>query len=89
MAEAKQTPIAPRRPWYRPSLTTQILIGLLVGGVLGSVLLTLMAMRRSIVAPLKHDIAALRDEVEQLRNEVERLQGRSSGTGPTNSIREL
>src|SRR6202051_1099450 len=24
-----------RRPWYRPSLTTQILIGLVVGGVLG------------------------------------------------------
>jgi len=26
---------AKRRPWYRPSLTTQILIGLVVGGVLG------------------------------------------------------
>src|SRR5262245_40690607 len=24
-----------RRPWYRPSLTTQILIGLVVGGVIG------------------------------------------------------
>src|SRR6266511_3920744 len=24
-----------RRPWYRPSLTTQILIGLVLGGVLG------------------------------------------------------
>src|SRR5256714_11205427 len=24
-----------RRPWYRPSLTTQILIGLVVGGALG------------------------------------------------------
>src|SRR2546421_1915543 len=28
-----QTP--PRRPWYRPSLTTQIFIGLIVGGVIG------------------------------------------------------
>src|SRR5246127_2535541 len=27
--------ITQRRPWYRPSLTTQILIGLVVGGVLG------------------------------------------------------
>src|SRR3977135_3084271 len=35
MAKAKQTQIATRRPWYRPSLTTQILIGLVVGGVLG------------------------------------------------------
>jgi proton glutamate symport protein len=25
----------PRRPWYKPSLTTQILLGLLLGGVLG------------------------------------------------------
>src|SRR5256885_6420243 len=25
----------PGRPWYRPSLTTQILVGLLLGGVLG------------------------------------------------------
>src|SRR5438874_8326844 len=24
-----------RRPWYRPSLTTQILIGLVIGGVIG------------------------------------------------------
>src|SRR3989441_12598032 len=24
-----------RRPWYRPSLTTQIMIGLVVGGVIG------------------------------------------------------
>ena len=23
------------RPWYRPSLTTQIMIGLVVGGVIG------------------------------------------------------
>src|SRR4030095_13056220 len=32
-----QTPAEPtkRRPWYRPSLTTQILIGLVLGGVLG------------------------------------------------------
>jgi proton glutamate symport protein len=28
---------ARRRPWYRPSLTTQILIGLVLGGVLGYV----------------------------------------------------
>ena len=28
-------PKAQRRPWYRPSLTTQILIGLVLGGVLG------------------------------------------------------
>ncbi|MGI8432964.1 MAG: dicarboxylate/amino acid:cation symporter [Chthoniobacterales bacterium] len=28
------TPI-PRRPWYRPSLTTQIMIGLVVGGFIG------------------------------------------------------
>ena len=26
---------ARRRPWYRPSLTTQIMIGLVVGGVIG------------------------------------------------------
>src|SRR4029453_741612 len=31
---AKRTP-QPRRPWYRPSLTTQILIGLVLGGLLG------------------------------------------------------
>src|SRR2546421_13110403 len=30
-------PITERRPWYRPSLTTQILIGLVLGGVLGYV----------------------------------------------------
>src|SRR5713226_7776440 len=35
MAQANQTKIATRRPWYRPSLTTQILIGLVIGGVLG------------------------------------------------------
>jgi proton glutamate symport protein len=34
MAKASKIEIA-RRPWYRPSLTTQILIGLVVGGVLG------------------------------------------------------
>jgi len=28
-------PASGRRPWYRPSLTTQILIGLVLGGVLG------------------------------------------------------
>src|SRR6059058_6524199 len=28
---------AKRRPWYRPSLTTQILIGLVLGGLLGYV----------------------------------------------------
>src|SRR3954467_8135249 len=26
---------SPRRPWYRPSLTTQIFIGLILGGVIG------------------------------------------------------
>src|SRR5256885_11563712 len=31
------TRISDRRPWYRPSLTTQILIGLVLGGVLGYV----------------------------------------------------
>jgi Sodium:dicarboxylate symporter family len=25
----------PRRPWYRPSRTTQIFIGLIIGGFLG------------------------------------------------------
>src|SRR6266481_9461817 len=35
MAQAKQTQLTTRRPWYRPSLTTQILIGLVIGGVLG------------------------------------------------------
>src|SRR5712671_934907 len=35
MAKTHQREIAARRPWYRPSLTTQILIGLVVGGVLG------------------------------------------------------
>src|SRR5260370_15312091 len=29
--------ISPRRPWYRPSLTTQILNGLVLGGLLGYV----------------------------------------------------
>ncbi len=27
--------LSPRRPWYRPSLTTQIMIGLVVGGFIG------------------------------------------------------
>src|SRR6266704_1307776 len=31
------TRISDRRPWYRPSLTTQIMIGLVLGGVLGYV----------------------------------------------------
>src|SRR5213592_578284 len=26
---------SPRRPWYRPSLTVQIMIGLVVGGLIG------------------------------------------------------
>src|SRR6266851_10325761 len=35
MAQVKQKQIATGRPWYRPSLTTQILIGLVLGGLLG------------------------------------------------------
>src|SRR5436189_867433 len=36
MAKPKTaTRISDRRPWYRPSLTTQIMIGLVLGGVLG------------------------------------------------------
>ena len=35
MAQQKQITTAPRRPWYRPSLTTQILIGLVLGGLVG------------------------------------------------------
>src|SRR5713101_6089094 len=35
MAQVKQKQIATGRPWYRPSLTTQILIGLVLGGVIG------------------------------------------------------
>ena len=35
MAKAKQTQIVARRSWYRPSLTTQILIGLVLGGLIG------------------------------------------------------
>src|SRR3989442_7085865 len=31
----KKTKAITPRPWYRPSLTTQILIGLVLGGVLG------------------------------------------------------
>src|SRR5262252_9542545 len=31
---ANQT-VPQRRPWYRPSLTTQILIGLVLGGIVG------------------------------------------------------
>ena len=35
----KPSPETPKtnRPWYKPSLTTQILIGLVLGGVLGYV----------------------------------------------------
>src|SRR5690349_23366802 len=32
---AQVSPTKMRRPWYRPSLTTQIMIGLCVGGVVG------------------------------------------------------
>src|SRR5258707_15195482 len=35
MAQVNQKQIATGRPWYRPSLTTQILIGLVLGGLLG------------------------------------------------------
>src|ERR1700687_4379501 len=35
MAQVKQKQIATGRPWYRPSLTTQILIGLVLGGLVG------------------------------------------------------
>src|SRR2546421_5155875 len=39
MTQSKTAPQSSteRRPWYRPSLTTQILIGLVVGGVIGYV----------------------------------------------------
>src|SRR5882672_12396236 len=37
MAQANQAALSTRRPWYRPSLTTQIMIGLVLGGVLGYV----------------------------------------------------
>src|SRR5437773_8764372 len=35
MAQANQAALSTRRPWYRPTLTTQIMIGLVLGGVLG------------------------------------------------------
>src|SRR5216117_751566 len=35
MAKAAKTQVSARRPWYRPSLTTQILIGLVLGGLIG------------------------------------------------------
>src|SRR5258708_29942217 len=35
MAQVNQKQIATGRPWYRPSLTTQILIGLVLGGLVG------------------------------------------------------
>src|ERR1044071_6525833 len=34
-SQSAHQPSNKRRPWYRPSLTTQILIGLVLGGVLG------------------------------------------------------
>src|SRR5438105_12059583 len=34
---AKAVELNEKRPWYRPSLTTQILIGLVLGGLLGYV----------------------------------------------------
>src|ERR1041385_649003 len=34
-SQADNKSLTGRRPWYRPSLTTQILIGLVLGGVLG------------------------------------------------------
>src|SRR5712692_7942679 len=63
MAQVKQTELLTRRPWYRPSLTTQILIGLVLGGLIGyvspkwgnniyflrDIFLTLI---KSIIAPL-------------------------------------
>ena len=35
MKSATANTAPPRRPWYRPSLTTQIFIGLILGGLLG------------------------------------------------------
>src|ERR1043165_641435 len=35
MNKAESTVSKTRRPWYKPSLTTQIFIGLVVGGVIG------------------------------------------------------
>src|SRR5438876_4357029 len=35
MAQANKTELSTRRPWYRPSLTTQIMIGLVAGGLVG------------------------------------------------------
>jgi proton glutamate symport protein len=35
MTKPKTAVTTTRRPWYKPSLTTQILIGLVVGGILG------------------------------------------------------
>src|SRR2546422_3562028 len=37
MAKINQPQVKTRRPWYVPSLTTQILIGLVLGGVIGYV----------------------------------------------------
>jgi Na+/H+-dicarboxylate symporter len=35
MAMSERVSLNMRRPWYRPSLTTQIMIGLVVGGIIG------------------------------------------------------
>ena len=35
MRPATANAAPPRRPWYRPSLTTQIFVGLILGGLLG------------------------------------------------------
>src|SRR3989442_8224571 len=35
MAQANKTELSTRRPWYKPPITTQILLGLVLGGVLG------------------------------------------------------
>src|SRR5947207_5008655 len=62
MAKRSKTKIE-RRPWYRPSLTTQILIGLVLGGLLGYVspkwgnnvyflLDIFLNLIKSIIAPL-------------------------------------
>src|SRR5438105_6431006 len=57
------TTVTIRRPWYRPSLTTQIFIGLILGGVLGYIRPdwgnavyflrdTFLNLIKSIIAPL-------------------------------------
>src|SRR5258708_17201078 len=37
ISQTQTEAVSPKRPWYRPSLTTQIMIGLVLGGVLGYV----------------------------------------------------